>query len=253
MFCGVGGFRLGLERAGEEFRCIWANDNDRDACDVYRKNFGDGELVERDIHEIHPDDIPDHDLLTAGFPCPDFSRQGTGKGYKGKEGRLLLELFRIAEAKQPKYMLLENVEGFLRFKAFALIEIEKLGYEWEYAVLNTLAFGLPQNRKRVFIFCVRRDCRFNPQQVQRIQRKTASYFHSLFTDVEDTKRGWARPRHSKQGWHIKKDATRVGRTTSRFSDRLDSVRMRLMGNAVSIPVITAIGMRLLEVIEAGHG
>jgi len=66
MFSGIGGFRLGLERAG--FKCVWANDNNKWANFIYKKNFGNKELIEGNVEEINPEEIPEHQLLTAGFP-----------------------------------------------------------------------------------------------------------------------------------------------------------------------------------------
>ncbi|HEB36144.1 MAG TPA: DNA (cytosine-5-)-methyltransferase [Candidatus Aminicenantes bacterium] len=191
MFCGVGGFRLGLERAGDiggllqgkeqedngdietkrhrfawqsriRFNCVWANDNDKYACQVYRKRFGNKELVEGDIQDIGPEDIPEHDFLTAGFPCQAFSVAGKRKGFQDKtRGTLFYEICRVVRSKRPKYLLLENVKGLLshnsgRTFAIILLSLDELGYDVEWQVLNT-KYWLPQNRERVFIFGIRRE------------------------------------------------------------------------------------------------
>jgi DNA (cytosine-5)-methyltransferase 1 len=154
MFCGIGGFRLGLERNG--WKCVWANDNDKYACQVYRKNFGNKELVEGDIRAVDTRTIPDHDLLTAGFPCQSFSFAGKRKGFEDTRGTLFYEVARIADAKRPPVLLLENVKGLLsndKGRAFATIlqTLDGLGYDVEWQVLNSKHFGVPQNRERVFI------------------------------------------------------------------------------------------------------
>jgi DNA-methyltransferase (dcm) len=180
MFCGVGGFRLGLEKAnsqmvekgiGEErnipnikksesweqpYRCVWANDNDKYACKIYRKNFGNKELVEKDIREVRTKDIPDHTLLTAGFPCQAFSVAGKRKATKEARGTLFTHIVRIASHKRPELLLLENVKGLLssesgRTFATILRSLANLGYLLEWQVLNSKHFGVPQNRERVFI------------------------------------------------------------------------------------------------------
>jgi len=107
LFAGVGGFRLGLKNASDRFKVVWANDIDKYACQVYRKNFGEGELYEGDIRKVKADDIPDHDLLCAGFPCPSFSIAGKRKGFEDSRGQLFFEIIRIVKAKKPMYLLLE--------------------------------------------------------------------------------------------------------------------------------------------------
>jgi len=188
MFCGIGGFRLGLEKTnqisinsisrertphrneegqtksllegkgwmGRKFRCVWANDHDKYACQVYRKNFGDKELVEADIKTVDADTIPNHTLLTAGFPCQAFSIAGKRKGFKDTRGTLFYDIVRVAKAKRPSLLLLENVKGLLSHDeglTFQIIieSLEELGYLVEWQVLNSKHFGVPQNRERVFI------------------------------------------------------------------------------------------------------
>jgi len=154
MFCGVGGFRLGLERSG--WNCLWANDNDRYACEVYRRNFGSKELIEADIGTINARSVPDHDLLTAGFPCQSFSVAGKRKGFEDTRGTLFHDIARVVEAKRPPLLLLENVKGLLSAQdgyCFARIlqTLDELGYWTEWQVLNSKHFGVPQNRERVFV------------------------------------------------------------------------------------------------------
>ena len=184
MFSGIGGFRFGLEKAkswesrqlggrrecsdsegdGEDeqcaenssFRCVWANDWDKYACQIYRKHYGDKELVEGDIRTIDANTIPDFELLTAGFPCQSFSLAGKRKGFEDTRGTLFYEVARIAEAKRPRLLLLENVKGLLsndEGRTFATIiqTLDGLGYDVEWQVLNSKHFGVPQNRERVFI------------------------------------------------------------------------------------------------------
>ena len=154
-FSGVGGVRLGLERAGG-FRCVWSNDFNKYANQVYTARFGEENHHPGDIRRIDTEEIPDHDLLCAGFPCQAFSVAGKRLGFKETRGTLFFEVCRVAEAKRPRLLLLENVKGLLSHeegRTFTTIleSLEELGYWWEYQVLNSKYFGVPQNRERVFI------------------------------------------------------------------------------------------------------
>jgi len=154
MFSGVGGFRLGLERSG--WKCVWANDFDKYANIIYKKKFGSNELVEGDIREIQAETVPDHTLLTAGFPCQAFSVAGKRKGINEARGTLFYHIARIAAVKRPQFLLLENVKGLLSSESgrtFAVIlrTLAELGYILEWQVLNSKHFGVPQNRERVFV------------------------------------------------------------------------------------------------------
>ena len=154
MFSGVGGFRLGLERSG--WQCVWANDSDKYANQVYKKKFGNEELVEGDVREIRAKAIPDHQLLTAGFPCQAFSVAGKRKATAEARGTLFTHIARVAARKRPQLLLLENVKGLLSSESgrtFAVIlrTLGNLGYLLEWQVLNSKFFGVPQNRERVFL------------------------------------------------------------------------------------------------------
>ena len=183
-FAGIGGFRYGLEKANDkitegiqqrirqrsgsdtsnikplmgtkQFNCIWANEIDRYACQVYRKNYGGRELKEGDIRDIPTEAIPDHNLLTAGFPCQSFSIAGRRKGFQDTRGTLFFDICRIAKVKKPGLLLLENVKGILNHeggKTFGIIldSLSELGYDCEWQVHNSKNFGVPQSRERVFI------------------------------------------------------------------------------------------------------
>ena len=193
LFAGIGGFRIGLERANQEdtdreastrqnlrsqrnssidtrrnaqehvplpegasFRCVWSNDINKYASTIYTNRFGEANHITGDIRAIDESTIPSHDLLCAGFPCQAFSVAGKRRGFKETRGTLFFEICRIAEHHRPRLLLLENVKGLLSHdggRTFATIleALEELGYWWEYQVLNSKHFGVPQNRERVFI------------------------------------------------------------------------------------------------------
>lgn len=176
LFAGVGGFRLGLEAAGG-FDNVWFNQwepssKKQYAYDCYVKRFENGNQIDlnwnRDIADVPAKAIPDHDLLVGGFPCQDYSVAATldkSKGLHGKKGVLWWEIRRILEAKRPSYVLLENVDRLLRSPAnqrgrdFAVLLacMRDLGYYVEWRVLNAADHGLPQKRRRVFIFGVHKE------------------------------------------------------------------------------------------------
>lgn len=155
LFAGIGGFRLGLEKAGHE--CVWANEFTPKAASIYEYNFKhkpDG----RDIRGIHVDEIPDADLLVGGFPCATFSIAGrrTGFGTEDTRGTLFFEICRILAGKRIPYLFLENVKGLLNHdggRTFGVIvaSLDELGYDVQWECLNSKNFGVPQNRERVFI------------------------------------------------------------------------------------------------------
>lgn len=109
MFAGIGGICLGFRQAG--FDIVWANEKDNAACHTYRYNFGSILLRECDIKTVNAIDIPDMDVLTAGFPCQPFSVAGKQKGFCDPRGSLFFEIARIAEVKRPKVIFLENVSN----------------------------------------------------------------------------------------------------------------------------------------------
>jgi DNA (cytosine-5)-methyltransferase 1 len=155
LFGGIGGFRLGIEKAKPDWKCVWYCDIDKYAVEIYNSRFGE-KYEARDIREVDEREIPRHDLLCAGFPCQSFSVAGRRKGFEDRRGNLFFEICRVARAKRPKILFLENVKGLLsheRGKTFAVIldSLQELGYWIEWQVLNSKDFGVPQNRERVFI------------------------------------------------------------------------------------------------------
>lgn len=143
-------------RSKESFGCVWANDNDRYACRIYRKHWDDGTLQEGDIRAVDASAIPEHDLLCAGFPCQSFSIAGKRRGFEDTRGTLFFEICRVLRAKRPGYVFLENVRGLLSHDDGATFEtilgaLDELGYDCQWQVLNSKDYGVPQNRERVFV------------------------------------------------------------------------------------------------------
>lgn len=164
LFSGCGGLDLGFKKAG--FNIVWANDFDKDAQAVFSKNIG--RIDGRDIREIKDSDIPDCDILTAGFPCQPFSNAGNRKGINDSRGMLYNECLRIVKAKKPLVIVFENVKGLLSTKysdGSKLIDVivndldkmQNIGYNTTYKLLNASDYGVPQNRQRVIIVGIRKD------------------------------------------------------------------------------------------------
>lgn len=156
LFAGVGGIDLGFENT-LHFQTVVANEIDKNASITYKKNF-DNKLLVDDIRNINPDDLPEFDVLTSGFPCTSFSIAGYRKGFEDENtGDLFFETLRIIVAKQPKVIFLENVKNLVGHdhgKTFQIIQesLEANGYHIKYKVLNASAYGnIPQNRERIYI------------------------------------------------------------------------------------------------------
>ncbi len=167
LFAGVGGFRIGLERASDRYKVVWSNQWEPStkrqvASDIYAARFGNKGHRNADIAQVPAKDIPSHDLLVGGFPCQDYSVARTLKqaeGLAGKKGVLWWEIHRILKAHKPAHLLLENVDRLLKSPAsqrgrdFAvmLASLADLGYAVEWRVINAADYGMPQRRRRVFI------------------------------------------------------------------------------------------------------
>jgi DNA (cytosine-5)-methyltransferase 1 len=157
LFAGVGGIRLGFEKAG--FQTVFANDFDKTCKDTYDLNFSKPKLTIKDIWKVNIKDIPKFDILLGGFPCQAFSIAGYRKGFKDKKdrGNLFFRIVEILEERKPKAFLLENVKnlkGHDKGKTFKIIKetLEKLGYNIKSEILNSMTHGnIPQNRERIFI------------------------------------------------------------------------------------------------------
>ena len=157
LFAGIGGMRLAFEQAGG--KCVFSSEWDRFAQLTYQSNFGD--IPHGDITKISTRDIPEHDILLAGFPCQPFSHAGLKKGFSDTRGTLFFDIARIIEERKPSLVLLENVKGFKNHDAgrtFKVVQetLDGIGYNVFAKILNASDFGLPQNRERIFIVCVNR-------------------------------------------------------------------------------------------------
>lgn len=168
LFAGIGGIRLGFERAfKDDISTVFVSEWDEYAQKTYKANFKDDFDIAGDITKIDEKDVPKFDICLAGFPCQAFSlagkRQGFDDNYKGLcRGTLFLDVARICELHKPKVIFCENVKGLKihdRGRTFEIITktFENLGYKVFSSVLNSKDFGVPQNRERIYIVCFRDD------------------------------------------------------------------------------------------------
>ena len=187
LFAGVGGFRVGLNNLNSEneiiknpdnYKFIWANQwepatKSQEAFECYKCHFGkeDNELTNIDIALVNKKEIPDHTLLTGGFPCQDYSVAHTlasEKGIEGKKGVLWWQIYEILLKKKPPFVLLENVDRLLKYPSkqrgrdFGIIlkSFDIAGYMVQWKVINAADYGMPQRRRRVYIFASRKNTNY---------------------------------------------------------------------------------------------
>lgn len=156
LFAGVGGIELGFKETGK-FRIVYANEFDKNACKTYAENNPETRLDSRDIHEVKTTEIPNSDLIMAGFPCQAFSIAGYRKGFEDERGDLFFEMLRIINAKKPRVVFIENVKNLVThdhgntFKVIREALVEN-GYYIKWKVLNAKDYGnIPQNRERIYV------------------------------------------------------------------------------------------------------
>jgi DNA (cytosine-5)-methyltransferase 1 len=153
LFAGIGGMRMALEDNGG--KCVFSSEWDKDARKTYEANFLD--TPDGDITKIYPKNIPDHDVLAAGFPCQPFSSIGQRAGFKHKtQGTLFYDVLRIINAKRPTSILLENVKGLTthdKGNTFRVIRecLVESGYEIFFKILDATDYGVPQKRERIYV------------------------------------------------------------------------------------------------------
>jgi DNA (cytosine-5)-methyltransferase 1 len=254
MFSGIGGFEYAIELE-TDWECVGYSEIDRSAIQVYERHFNHKEFG--DATEIDETQLPEFDLLVAGFPCQAFSIAGNRKGFEDTRGTLFFEIARIVRQKQPSYLLLENVKGLLSHEegntfATILSVLDELGYDVEWQVLNSSDFGVAKNRIRVFI----------------IGHLRGASTKKVFP-IEGTRSTFVKPYEATSGigkWLFTTIYTKAHRGDATYifeSDRLrtqtplecerlqgfpdgwtkgisDNQRQQCLGNAVAVPVVKAI-------------
>lgn len=279
LFSGIGGIEEGFRRAGLSIELLC--EVDPFARDVLRQRFSDVR-VESDVRELAS--LPATDVVAAGFPCQDLSQAGRTGGIAGHHSGLVSEVFRLVDAcrKRPEWLVLENVPFMLhlaRGRAMRVITgaLEERGYDWAYRTVDTMAFGIPQRRKRIVIVAARKS---DPRAVlfcddagERIPQCRAETPRGFYWTEGRSGIGWAinavPPLKGGSGVGIPcspaiwfpaqrfigtldiRDAERLQGFPADWTRcpvedrRADKARWRLVGNAVSVPVAQWVGRRLL--------
>jgi len=265
-FSGIGGIELGLVLASERFEIVSQSEIDPCCCAILRERF-EGVPNLGNIKTVRPEDIPDADLWVAGFPCQDFSIIGKGVGLSGKRGGLWRDLFRAVRVVRPRVVLLENVPAILeRGMGGILGDLAGIGYDTEWNCLRSSDFGAPSIRNRWFC------CAYSgSERLERVVPEGTETETTRRMDRESTGLGSVSvlrelPMYDPPGARARlrlpadrgmdlgpllgssRWAAFTGslRVDPRFPERVH--RLRALGNSVCVPVISAIGRRLAEII-----
>lgn len=204
LFAGIGGIRKGFEDKNTE--CVFSSEWDKYAAQTYEANYG--EKPHGDITKINEKDIPDHDILLAGFPCQPFSNIGKRQGFAHEtQGTLFFDVLRILKEKRPQAFLLENVKGLVNhdkgntFKVIQKSLSEELGYTIYHKVLDAQDFGLPQRRERIIIVGFRPDLDVTDFQFPKGSNKRVPVKDIL----ESNPKGYSISEHLQQTYLFKKE------------------------------------------------
>lgn len=278
LFAGIGGFRLGIERASKNLqipvKCVFSSEIDINPSTIYEKNFGD--KPNGDITKISSNEIGQFDILCGGFPCQDVSYAGKKVGLYGSRTGLFFEIVRIAREKQPEIIFLENVRGLLTSNkgwdfARVIVELENIGYEVEAELLNSRDFNIPQNRERVYIIGHLREGR--TRKIFPLKRSTGQIAQSVKTQTAiryPIKYGRRNQRVIYGDYSYALDVMGTGgvyefgegvrHLTPIERERLqgfpdnwtwtesmtDNARRKMLGNTVTVPVIESIAQNILN-------
>ena len=204
LFAGIGGIRKGFEDKNTE--CVFSSEWDKYAAQTYEANYGEKPFG--DITKIHEKEIPDHDILLAGFPCQPFSNIGKREGFlHTTQGTLFFDVLRILKEKRPQAFLLENVKGLVThdngntFKVIQNALQEELGYNIYFKILDAQDFGLPQRRERIIIVGFRPDLKVTNFKFPKGSKKRIPIKNIL----EDNPIGYSISEHLQKSYLFKKD------------------------------------------------
>ena len=212
LFCGIGGFHIAAVQNGGQ--CVFASDIDDAARAAYKANFDFD--PHGDITEINEYEIPDHDLLCAGFPCQPFSIIGKRLGFDDKRGSLFFDILRIMKAKKPQYAVLENVKQIVSHNkgktlSFIINQLKEIGYKVSWKILNALDYGLPQKRERIIIVCVLGNLDFSfpvketaCKHLSEILEKNVEKKYCVSARIREKRKSFHKSRFALSIWHENK-------------------------------------------------
>lgn len=282
LFAGIGGFHIAMHNIGG--KCVFAAEWDSNCRKTYRKNFitvspdifeeneNKIKLFAEDITKVDVSQIPNHDILCAGFPCQPFSQAGYKLGFEDTRGTLFFNVADIIKAKKTKAVFLENVRGLLKHdngKTFNVIEntLHELGYSVNYKIIKASDFGLPQHRPRIYIICIRNDIKARFEFPEAIPLTMT--MSDVFDGAEVNKKigytlrvgGKGSPIDDRRNWdgylvdgQVRRLKPKEGKRMQGFPDDFefpisDTIAMKQLGNSVAIPAIQACAEKMIEVLE----
>lgn len=277
LFAGIGGFHIAFENIGA--KCVFASEWDKHARATYELNFKNknpelfrAENFVGDITQVDEKNIPDFDILTAGFPCQPFSNAGFKKGFSDTRGTLFFDIARIIKHKQPKAFFLENVRGLLKHdngKTFAVIKKileEDLGYSFYYQIIKASDYGVPQYRPRLFMVGFKnKNIKFKfPDPIPLKKTMSDIWKAPCEKEVGFTLRVGGRKSNinDRRNWDsyivnggVKVLSSKEGKRMQGFPDSFkfpvtENQAMKQLGNSVAIPAVQATAQEILKSLDS---
>lgn len=282
LFAGIGGFHIAMHNLGGN--CVFASEWDENCVKTYTYNFknispylfNNGKQSSNfigDITKFNPEDIPDHDVLCAGFPCQPFSQAGYKLGFEDTRGTLFFNIANIIKVKKPKAVFLENVKGLFTHdngKTFEVIKntINELGYKMYYKIIKASDFNCPQHRPRLYMICFRNDIdssNFEFPQPIPLTKDMSYVFDGAtvnkkigFTLRVGGKGSPITDRRNWDGYIVNGEERRIGPKEGKrmqgFPENYEfpvsnSIAMKQLGNSVAIPAIQAVAKNMIEILK----
>ncbi len=279
LFAGIGGFHIAMDNLGG--KCVFASELDSNCRITYETNFKNSSPTlfksnkfAGDITKVNIDEIPDHDVLCAGFPCQPFSQAGKKRGFKDARGTLFFSIVNIIKIKKPKAVFLENVRGLLNHdhgKTFDTIRdaIEGLGYSFHYKVIKASDFDCPQHRPRLYMICFRDDVddfSFDFPNPIPLKKDMSWVFDGAKVNkkIGFTLRvgGKGSPINDRRNWDgyivdgvERRITVKEGKRMQGFPESFlfpvsKTAAMKQLGNSVSISTVEAVGSSIIKTLRA---
>lgn len=275
LFAGIGGFHFALNNIGGE--CVFACEIDRSARETYIKNHKISEKnFATDITKIESYEVPDHNILCAGFPCQPFSQAGFKKGFDDIRGTLFFDIVRIIDAKRPEAILLENVQHLLKhddgktFNKIKEVITNQLGYSFYHKVLKASDFGVPQNRPRLFMVGFKNDSKnsFKFPDPKPLEKTMSDIMNgNCSKKIGYTLRvgGRGSKINDRRNWdsylvdnEVRRITPKEGLLMQGFPESFvfpvsETQAMKQLGNSVAIPVVKAVASQIKSyLVENGN-